>query len=94
MQLKRLIDFIAVAWKRWSATLTRSPDSTSLSDELVTVIYRISELELTYADNDVGSRFFLDSKTRIGVKSQIGQRLNAKVTGGGYVVEATLAPDN
>jgi len=72
--------------------VVRSPGSSVISVETVTVISQTFEYGLIYAKSDSGNEYIMDSETKVDLKPEFGQRLIATVTGRGYIVSAVLAP--
>lgn len=60
--------------------------------ETVTVILRLPEMGLTYADSADGRRFLINAESQIDFELAVGQQLIIKATGRGHIISAKLAP--
>jgi len=72
--------------------MNRSPGSSVVTVETVTVVLLLVELGITYADSEDGQRFLINSESKIDFEPEVGQRLIVRATGRGHIISAQLTP--
>jgi len=72
--------------------MNRSPGSSVVTVETVTVVLLLVDPGIAYADSEDGRRFLINSESKIDFEPEVGQRLIVRATGRGHIISAQLTP--